>query len=611
MTILKKFICKHPIRRMHAMIIKIKQLVKKSFRYKIILLVVLMVMLPLLLFGAYLSHFVYNNLLTQNLSRELKIPLNQVTESIIPKYRIIDNSFNLFLSNQRIRSNLLKLNRESQTDALKLETRSDIESQLKNSVIHNYGWNSGLLKSIFVFENEDNFFYLHQDYDAGENFIADHINLYKNFEHRSTNRTTILSSKENNTINFIRNIKPLLSDETIGTLVLTISESELNNKLIASLKDKNTIAFIIDKDNTIIYHTDSYKIGSTFKIKGSLFKITNSNKPYNYNNKTYYVASQNVKDLGLTSIIMVPTNEITSTSIMKKYTFTIFTTIFLALLISFYATTNITKPFKDLIKHIEKVTYEDFKLRMPQYDYVEFNQVSLTFNKLLDEIESLFNEVYKKQILLKESELKSLQAQINPHFIFNVLETISWEAKMSGNNNITVMVHSLGELLRSNFTFSNQEKIKIEEELKYVNFYLELQNIRFGDKISVHIDIDDENLLNLLIPKLALQTIVENAVVHGLENKIGNGSLEINIYTEDNLVHLVITDNGIGFDTLKLNEHLANVSDSNYSTQHIGLTNVNQRIKLYYGDLYGIHVYSKIGQGTKVSIKIPIDRGQV
>ena len=173
------------------------------------------------------------------------------------------------------------------------------------------------------------------------------------------------------------------------------------------------------------------------------------------------------------------------------------------------------------------------------------------------------------------------------------------------------MVHSLGELLRSNFTFSNQEKIKIEEELKYVNFYLELQNIRFGDKISVHIDIDDENLLNLLIPKLALQTIVENAVVHGLENKIGNGSLEINIYTEDNLVHLVITDNGIGFDTLKLNEHLANVSDSNYSTQHIGLTNVNQRIKLYYGDLYGIHVYSKIGQGTKVSIKIPIDRGQV
>ncbi len=583
---------------------------KNSFRYKVILLVTLTVMLPLSLFGGYLSHYVYNNLLTQNLNTEIEGSLQQLTDSIVSKHRIIDHSFNLFLSNQKIRSNLLKLYREPNTDTLLDLTRSQIESQLKANVIHDYGWNSDLLKSVFVFQNADNFFYLHHDYLLGEDFVNEHVQFYENLRDQDSDTTIILPSQNYKTTYFVKNIKPLLTDETIGKIVLSIDDDELNNRFITAIKDKGYIALIIDRDDTIIYHTNQNSIGSHFTKNTSYYQANNANKEYLYDNKTYFLGSQKIDDLGFTAIIMVPKSEVASTSLITKYTFIIFATILLALMISFYAAATITRPFDDLIEHIKIAKTRDFKSKMPAYKYYELNQVSLTFNNMLEEIEDLINEVYKKQLLLKESELKALQAQINPHFIFNVLETISWEAKMSGNETISTMVHSLGELLRSNFTFSNHEKIKIEEELKYVNFYLDLQNIRFGDKIQIHLHIDDDEVLGFFIPRLSLQTIVENAVVHGLENKVGKGNLTIKIASNGDTVYLIVSDNGIGFDTGVLNQYLLNSSElKENGRKYIGLTNVNQRIKLFYGDFFGVTVESEINVGTHATIKIPVDRG--
>lgn len=585
-------------------------LIKNSFRYKVILLVSVTVMLPMSLFGGYLYYIVYNNLLSQNLIEEIEAPLEQITDSVVSKYRIVDHSFDLFLSNQKIRSNLLKLNISPQTNALQTTTRSEIESQLKYNVLHDYGWNSGLLKSVFIFENSNNYFYLHHDYQFGEDFITEHVNVYTDLENITINETLIIPSENYDVMYFIKNVHPLLSNDTIGKLVLSINEDELNNPFILSLSEKNYITLIIDKHKNIIYHSDRSKIGSQFIANNAFYKAINTNKDFKYHNETYFVGSQEIDDLGLTSIIMVPKSEITSITILNKYMFMIIATILMTLLISFYAGTTITRPFSDLIQQIKGVKNKNFKSKMPIYKYTELNQVSLTFNEMLDEIEHLFNEVYNKQLLLKESELKALQAQINPHFIFNVLETISWEAKMSGNETISVMVHSLGELLRSNFTFSNHEKIKVSEELKYVNFYLDLQNIRFGDKIKVTINITDDLLMELRIPKLTLQTIVENAVVHGLENKIGNGDLSIDIYEKDTLIHLIVCDNGIGFDAYELSKRLKNNTiDTENGRSHIGLTNVNQRIKLLYGDAYGVTIDSTIDHGTTATVKFPIDKG--
>ncbi len=592
---------------------KAYSIIKHSFRYKVILLVLLTITLPLSIFGGYLYHFVYTNVLTQNLETEREELLQQTTDSIMSKYRIIDNSFNLFLSNQNIRSSLLKLSQlESSTSPTAYQLRGEIDEQLKYSVLHDYGWNSDLLKSVFIFIDEKHYVYLHHDYQHGEDFITDHIKTYKAFEAKSSNDRLILPSRSYTSIYFAKNIQPLLTDNVIGTLILSISEDALDNPFMTSLKEKNYIAFVLDKNNNIIYHTDRHQIGTAFEMDTSFQHAVNTTREFKYKNQAYFIGSQSIDDLGFTSILMIPKSELNSLDIISKYTFIILTMILLALFIGFYAVSTITKPFNDLVKHIKKVKTSQFKSKMPTYKYSELNQVSLTFNNMLDEIETLFNEVYKKQLLLKESELNALQAQINPHFIFNVLETISWEAKMSGNENITIMVHSLGELLRSNFTFSNHEKLKVKEELKYVNFYLDLQNIRFGDKICVHTFIENDCLLDLYLPRLSLQTIVENAVVHGLENKIGNGDLTLSISSKNNILFLQVKDNGIGFDTQHILQHLKNNSiDNENGHKHIGLINVNQRIQLYYGTDYGITIESILNKGTTATITIPIDKGDL
>jgi two-component system sensor histidine kinase YesM len=308
---------------------------------------------------------------------------------------------------------------------------------------------------------------------------------------------------------------------------------------------------------------------------------------------------------------MVPKTEFTSDkyNVFPEYAYIILFAVIMATLISMFIIVNITKPIKDLTTYIASYKNGNFGIKMPRYKYSELNEVSSNFNSMIDQIQYLFNEVYKKQIHLKEAELKALQAQINPHFIFNVLEIISWEARISENETIYKMTNSLGELLRARLTSNTREKIKIKEELEYVKFYLYLQEKRFEDKIKIDIFISDEKLLDYYIPKLSIQPIVENALVHGLENKIGKGNLNISIRGENKYICIEIMDDGIGFDTKKININNGNNEDSLEERKHIGLINVNQRLKMIYGKDYGVILQSEINKGSKISIYVPYDRG--
>jgi two-component system sensor histidine kinase YesM len=220
--------------------------------------------------------------------------------------------------------------------------------------------------------------------------------------------------------------------------------------------------------------------------------------------------------------------------------------------------------------------------------------------------------VYKKQLLLKESELKSLQSQINPHFLFNVLETISWRARMSNNDEIYQMITSLGYLLRASFATSGIEKVKISEEMHYIEFYLLLQKKRFEEKLEIEINNQIESLDIYYVPKLSVQPIVENAIVHGLEQKIGNGKLTITMYIEHEDIVFEIHDNGVGFQVADVDLREMNSSfKSNDKHSNIGLFNSNRRIKLLYGEAYGITLESQINMGTKVTLRIPKDRADI
>lgn len=230
---------------------------------------------------------------------------------------------------------------------------------------------------------------------------------------------------------------------------------------------------------------------------------------------------------------------------------------------------------------------------------------------MTDEINYLIKEVYEKHLLIKESEIKFLQAQMNPHFLFNTLITIGYKAKMSRDETVYRMVSSLTELLQASIYSNSLAKIPIRQELDFIKFYLYLQKERFEDKLEYTIQIEDDALLDLLLPKLSVQPLVENAVVHGVEKKLGKGMIHIHIYRRNDSVFFEITDNGNGFDQIPQDwNNYENLTIRKQGHNNIGLINTHKRVKLIYGEPYGIEVESEPGAGSRVTLHIPTDLGE-
>lgn len=243
---------------------------------------------------------------------------------------------------------------------------------------------------------------------------------------------------------------------------------------------------------------------------------------------------------------------------------------------------------------------------------VHFNlESSLAFQK--------FKEIIDTKELIegskKHAEYLALQNQINPHFLYNTLEGIRSEALIEGVDSIANMTEALATFFR--YTISNVDKlVTLEDEITNVENYYKIQKFRFGEKLDLNIEFSAENdkeILRASIPKLTLQPVFENAIFHGVERKMGKGLLTLKILATQKRLIITISDNGVGIDEERvrsLNKKLRGASleymkEERKSKGGIALMNVNNRIKLIFGDEYGIYVYSKLGTGTDVEITIP------
>ena len=265
-----------------------------------------------------------------------------------------------------------------------------------------------------------------------------------------------------------------------------------------------------------------------------------------------------------------------------------------------------TRFIRDLLSVINRVKVGDYEIKMPAYSDSELNLLSDTFNNMTYEIKYLINQVYEKQLLIKETEFKFLQSQMNPHFLFNTLITIGYKARLSKDETIYQMVTSLTQLLQAGIYTNSQTKVPIRQELEFIEFYLYLQKMRFQDKLEYNINLD------LVLPKLSIEPLVENAVVHGIEEKIGKGTVELNIYQEKDSIYFEVTDDGNGFESGSIDlDDSETVIMRKKGHNSIGLLNTHKRIKLMYGEAYGIHIESHISKGSKVTVRIPVDRSEI
>ena len=223
---------------------------------------------------------------------------------------------------------------------------------------------------------------------------------------------------------------------------------------------------------------------------------------------------------------------------------------------------------------------------------------------MIQKINSLIQTVYQAELLKKEAEYAALQAQINPHFLYNTLDTICWQAKLKNNEDIFETTYSLSRLLRA--SMSNKDPfVTVKQELDYVHDYIRIQKARYRQRISVSVKVEKE-VESVRIPKLILQPIVENAFVHGLEEKGESGVLSVRgiLNQEEETVTFVIKDDGVGMTEEQI--------ESVYSQKEkgFGLHSVHKRIQILYGEAYGLKILSEPGRGTTVILRVPIEERQ-
>lgn len=265
---------------------------------------------------------------------------------------------------------------------------------------------------------------------------------------------------------------------------------------------------------------------------------------------------------------------------------------------------SITKPLQKLVSVCHKIGKGDFTARISDASSGELGYLMESFNKMSEKVEKLVNEVYLRNITERDLELQMLRSQINPHFLYNTLESMRMAAYTQGSVDLAEMCRLLANVLRYGVTMPNHV-VTVKEELDHLNDYTSLLDYRFHDsiKISTHMDKDIESLT---IIKLILQPVVENCINHGVNNMERTGSIQIWGYRQNDCIVFTISDNGAGMTEETLNMLRGYIDNKNSAFKSIGLKNIQRRIRLYYGEDYGVSISSQINKGTSVSIMIPV-----
>lgn len=276
----------------------------------------------------------------------------------------------------------------------------------------------------------------------------------------------------------------------------------------------------------------------------------------------------------------------------------------LLIFLSYYIPLSITRPIRELGKVTDQVARGDLSVRSDVKSGVEVSVLSDSLNTMIDKINELLEQITKEQIRLRKAEFELLQSQINPHFLYNTLDAIVWLAESGDQKKVVSMVGSLSEFFRTSLN-QGKDIVSIKEELQHVRSYLEIQQVRYQDILQYEIQVPEE-LNRYLIPKITIQPLIENALYHGIKNKRGPGKITVYAKMEKDFFVILIGDNGIGISR----ERLAQVKDkilykSPAANDIYGLYNVNERIRLNFGEEYGISIESTYGQGTEVSIMLP------
>lgn len=563
-------------------------------------------------------------IISENYIVLIKETINQVNQNIDEMLKTQVYAVSQFIMNdEEIYTYLSRFDEKAYADNRLKEVDAYLIQKKVNEQYYLYGDDISLAAIISNKGQIYNLSYPVNDEVAVEGFIAEGNLLYPKSRGLNITWYPLTSNdfkqeeEDNPRVNHVviarRNMIKASNGQLIGEQMYTVCEEAIYEKYKHSELIREGQLFIVDRQGRLISHSDVQKVArlSTEGYDSIIQEVLSKpNQEYFVMNNEELIIQEPLNEGNWIAIAIMPTHSMYK-NVSQLYS------LFIMLLIIFLiiAGSSITlisertvKPMKKIIKSMEAVEQGDFSVNVQVKGQYEFSKLAKYYNNMIARINQLIEEEYKLEKKKKSAELDALMAQINPHFLYNTLESIVWKARAIGAEDISQMAYSLGRFFRISVN-KGQIIISVREELNHVKAYVDIQKIRYGNKFDLVIECD-EHIQEFKTLKLLLQPIVENAIMYGIEDLEGQGLIKISIIEElDNLL-LRVEDNGIGINHEDLSTIISELNtdvdkkDAKYKIG-IGLRNVHQRIGLYFGDKYGVSLSSQINKGTRVEIRIP------
>jgi len=391
----------------------------------------------------------------------------------------------------------------------------------------------------------------------------------------------------------------------LGVLLVDLNFSVMNDMFRDIKLGQRGYLFIVDSYGNIVYHPQQQLIYSNLKHEwiDEVLKTNNDTFTSDEGGKQRIYTVQDSefgwKIVGVSYVDELVGNQ---SKVLLSLFFLGLACIIIANTISYYFSRRISQPIKQLQNYMKEVEKGNFDIHVPVSNTIEISRLASSFNMMVGRIKDLMAQIVRNQELKRKSEMNALQAQINPHFLYNTLDSIVWMAESNKSQEVVLMTSALARLFRTSIS-KGQELVTIETELEHITSYLKIQKMRYKNKLDYYIDISEE-IRNYLTIKVILQPIVENAIYHGIKMKRGPGLITITSQEIENDIILKVEDNGKGMSEEMIRSILQPAAAA-YNGRGVGVRNVNERLKLYFGAQYGLSYESSLGEGTIVSIHFP------
>lgn len=390
-----------------------------------------------------------------------------------------------------------------------------------------------------------------------------------------------------------------------GLLVIELNPDVFSSLLLSNHSMfPNQYTLIVDQNGDIIStnknveHTWLNEIGSRFERGERKFEL-------HWNGKDYYVCGQYNGVTGWKTFSIVSLNDFFPQA--RELGQAVFTMVVIAVLIAavviLLLTYTFTRPIGRLTAAMKEIEEGNFEIRVANKNHDEMGRLTDAFNYMISKTDHLIKEVYQEKIAQKNAELEALQAQINPHFLYNTLDSINWMLIDIGADEISDVIVSLGDILKYSI-HGRDVLVSLDEEIHYIESYLCIQKNRLEERLTASIEIQEEARA-CMVPKLILQPIVENAILHGAEPMKHGGEIRITARMEEGSLMVRVEDDGRGMDEETLKQCRAAVMSGDAGTDSIGMRNVHRRIRLHFGEAYGMVIESRLHEGTAVILKMP------